>query len=229
MYYSGTKSRAFRKNCGSSDSCGHTGFSERYSGNHCSVSYRNCIDSVFLIHGNSLYRNLVAAMPKYSQKRNFVVIGRAIQFQISRYVFLITIINALLGLATALVLMVLGVQDPFLWGALAMLFNYIPYIGPFAVTILLTFVGFTEFGSGMEALKLPVVFMILNNLECQFLTPMVLGKKFKVNPLIVVLWLLVVGWMWGVTGMILAVPLLVSVKVLVSQLEGMRHWRKVLS
>lgn len=183
----------------------------------------------FLIHGNGFYRNVIRALPSYSQKKTLVVIGRAIQFQISHYVFVISCINFLLGLATTVVLYLLGVEDPILWGALATIFNYVPYVGPLVVTILLTLVGFTQFDSAWQAVQVPIAFTILNNLECQFVTPMILGARFKVNPLIVVLWLLIVGWMWGVTGMILAVPMLVSMKIIVSQMNSMKHWRKLLS
>lgn len=183
----------------------------------------------FLIHGNALYRNFVAAMPNFSKKRSLVVIGRSIQFEISRYVFIISIINLCLGAATAGVLYYLGVEDALLWGALATLFNYVPYIGPFAMTILLTMVGYVQYGSGIEIFKIPLVFTILNNIECQFVTPTILGSRFKVNPLIVVLWLLIVGWMWGVAGMILAVPILVSFKILVKHAKNLTYWRYILN
>lgn len=183
----------------------------------------------FLIHGNDLYRNCVAALSGFARKRCLVVIGRSIQFEISRYVFIISLINLSLGAATAAVLYFLGVEDALLWGALATLFNYVPYIGPFAMTILLTMVGYVQYGSGIEIFKIPIAFTILNNIECQFVTPTILGGRFKVNPLIVVLWLLIVGWMWGVAGMILAVPILVSFKILVKHAKSLSYWRSLLS
>lgn len=183
----------------------------------------------FLTHGQSLYRNVVAALPSFKQRRTFVTIGKSIQLDVSYYVLIISLINTGLGVAVAGALYLLGLEDALLWGAMAGLFNFIPYLGLGVMGVILMGVGLIQFGSSWQAVYPVMAFLVLNGIESQGVTPTILGQRFKINPLIVILWLFLFGWLLGVIGMILAVPILVSCKIASAHLPGLRRCQKLLS
>lgn len=183
----------------------------------------------FLVFGDELIRNMVRAQETFSEKKTTVKIFQAIQDDISRYVMVISIINTCLGVATAGVMYLLGVEDALLWGTLATLLNFAPYVGPFVMTIILTGVGLVEFNSFTQVLMVPGAFLILNFMECQFITPTALGQRFNMNPLLVVLWMFAWGWLWGAIGMLIAIPLLVCFKIMAIHLDLIGSWVLVLN
>ena len=182
----------------------------------------------FLVFGDELMRNVVRAQNTFSEKKTTVIMFQTVQDDISRYVLVISIINLGLGVATAGVLTVIGVEDALLWGTLATILNFAPYVGPFILSVILTGVGFVEFDSLAEVLMVPGLFLILNFFECQFITPTVLGQRFNMNPLLVVLWMFAWGWLWGAVGMLIAIPLLMCFKILAIHLDWVGSWIKVL-
>lgn len=182
----------------------------------------------FLVYGEGLFRKLIEIRPAMSEKRLAVVIVRTIQTDVSHYVMTVAIINAGLGTATGMALWALGVRDPALWGALVALLNFAPYLGPLVAAIILTFVGGIQFGITGYALLVPLTFLSLNFLECQLVTPTALGYRLHLNPLVVFVWLISWGWMWGAAGMLIGVPLLVCCKIIVSQLHSFDPWIELL-
>ncbi|SNY54721.1 Predicted PurR-regulated permease PerM [Arsukibacterium tuosuense] len=184
---------------------------------------------LFLVFGGTLLRNIVRGASTLHEKKNLVKMYQTIEHDISRYVLVIAVINTMLGVATFAVLSMLGVADPLLWGVLATVLNFAPYLGPFILTVLLTAVGFVEFQSPGQALLVPTAFLILNVIESQLVTPMALGKRFNMNPLLVVIWMFVWGWIWGAVGVLIAIPLLVCLKIIASHFELLPYWRILLS
>jgi predicted PurR-regulated permease PerM len=182
----------------------------------------------FLVFGEELMRHVVRARKTFTDKKSTVVVFQAIQNDISHYVLVISLINAGLGLITAAAMHKLGVEDPLLWGALATLLNFAPYVGPMLLMIVLTGVGFIEFSSWESVVLVPGVYMVLNFIECQFITPTLLGQRFNMNPLLVVLWMFAWGWLWGAVGMLIAIPLLVCGRILCTHLNLMGRWIGVL-
>ena len=183
----------------------------------------------FLVFGGTLLRNMLRVRTSLHEKKNLVKMYQTIENDISRYVLVISIINIMLGVATFTVLSVIGVADPLLWGVLATILNFAPYLGPFVLTILLTAVGFIEYDTPAQMLLVPAAFLILNIIESQLVTPTVLGKRFNMNPLLVVIWMFIWGWIWGVVGVLIAIPLLVCLKIIAFHLDIMPNWLLLLN
>ena len=180
----------------------------------------------FMAFGEDLLRRFVSVVPGWHQKRVTVDILRSIQADISRYMLTITVINMLLGGATGAALYWIGLdlQDAMLWGVVVGILNYAPYLGPLVGMIALTVVGMVEFDTLSWALLPPAAMLALHVLESQFITPLVLGARMAVSPVILMLWLFLWGWMWGIAGLLLAVPMLVAFKIYCSRVDGMRGW-----
>jgi len=175
---------------------------------------------LFLLHGDALLRKFVTLAPHLRAKRELVEATRHAQTELSMYVITITLINAGLGLATAGTLWLLHVPDPLLWGGIAAVLNYAPFIGPTLTAIALTVVGFGQFNTPALALAPPAAFLGLHLLEGQLLTPHLVGRRLALDPVVVFLALIALGWMWGVAGLLLAVPLLTCAKIIAERVEN---------
>lgn len=178
-----------------------------------------------LIFGPRLYDSYLDIFLSGADKRRQVelVVGK-VQKELSRYIITVTIINIGLGTVTASVFWLMGVNDALLWGSLIALLNFAPYVGPIIAIIILSLAGISQYGMDLVSLVPAAVFLGINLLEAQFITPAVLGRNMRLNPLILILWLLIWGWLWGPAGVLLAVPLLVCMKLAAGQLNMLRHW-----
>jgi predicted PurR-regulated permease PerM len=180
----------------------------------------------FMVYGEDLLRKFVTVVPGWRQKRITVDILRSIQNDISRYMLTISLINLGVAVATALALYWIGLEpfDALLWGAVAGVLNFAPYVGPLVAALAFVLVGLVEFSSLSQALLVPGVFLLLHLIEGQFVTPLILGRRMAISPVILLLWLFLWGWMWGIAGLLLAVPMLVCFKIYCSRVEGMKGW-----
>lgn len=174
---------------------------------------------LFLLHGDDLLRKFVTLAPHLRAKRGVVEATRHAQSEISTYVLTITLINAGLGLATAGALYFLHVPDPLLWGGIAAILNYAPFIGPLVTAIALLVVGFGEAATPAAALAPPAAFLGLHLIEGQLITPHLVGHRLALDPVMVFLAMLMLGWMWGVAGLLLAVPLLTCAKIVAERID----------
>jgi predicted PurR-regulated permease PerM len=180
----------------------------------------------FMVYGEDLLRRFITVVPGWRQKRITVDILRSIQSDISRYMLTITVINCVLGALTAGALMWIGLSpyDSALWGVVAGVMNFAPYIGPLVAALAFTLVGLVEFDTLGQALLVPGAFLVLHLIEGQLVTPVILGRRMAISPVILMLWLFLWGWMWGIAGLLLAVPMLVCFKIYCSRVEGMKSW-----
>lgn len=183
----------------------------------------------YLAYGEDLMRNIVKARSSFADKKVTVVVFQSIRDDVSMYILVISCINIGLGICTAGALALVGMEDVLLWGALATMLNYAPYVGPLTLAIILTAVGFAEGESLLAMLVAPGVYLSLNLIESQFVTPTVLGNRFDINPLLVVLWMLVWGWLWGAAGMLLAIPILMCFKIMAQHMDIIGPWVEVLN
>ena len=130
----------------------------------------------------------------------------------STYLGTITLINVGLGALTAVVLWRLDMPSPVMWGGIVAVLNYIPYLGPIASALLLFLGGLMIFPDVWGALLPPAVFISLHLVEANFFTPMVVGHRLTISPLSILISLSFWSWVWGTTGALLAVPLLIIMK-----------------
>lgn len=169
--------------------------------------------------GEELIQNLMKTWSERSHRIAFLRITQESQYQISGYLLLITIINIGLGIITALGMWAIGMPTPLLWGASAFLLNYIPYIGPLINMVLVTFVGLITFDHLSTAFLPPLIILVLNIIEGQFVQPLFVGKMFTINPVFVFISVAFWGWLWGVAGMFMAVPLLMILNIFIIKMR----------
>lgn len=184
----------------------------------------------FLVFGENLQRQAIAQLRNRKHKRLCIDILRTIESDLSTYVLTISGINLLLGLILTGALFWLGldIMDALLWGTVAALLNFIPYVGPLSGVILLALVGVVAFDRPGQMVIPPLMYLLLHVTESQLVTPIVLGKRMAISPLIMLLWLMLWGWLWGIPGLLLAVPMLVSCKIVAERVDGWKGWAKVI-
>ena len=168
---------------------------------------------LLLASGDLFLQKLVHVMPTLHDKKRAVEISREIQQNISNYLFSVSLINVALGGLVSGGLYWLGVPNAVMWGMLAALLNFVPYFGPVAGVILLGVVGLLTFDTLLLGLLPPAWYLLLHLLEANLITPVVLGRRFTLNPVVIFVSLIFWTWLWGVPGALLSVPILVSIKV----------------
>ncbi|MFT7185428.1 MAG: putative PurR-regulated permease PerM [Pseudohongiellaceae bacterium] len=171
-----------------------------------------------LIFGPALFEAFIQCLPSSEKKERAMHLVDSIQKELSRYIITVSTINVVLGFATAAALHIVGMEDALLWGALVGLLNFMPYLGAAIGVVILMLASVVQYGLGLGMLIPVGIYLTLNLIESQFITPTILGHRMKINPLVVILWLLICAWFWGVIGVLLAVPLLVCIKLILVQL-----------
>jgi predicted PurR-regulated permease PerM len=169
--------------------------------------------------GDRLYRNVVNALPHFREQRQAVLIAHEVESAITAYLATITIINMLLGIVVGGAMYLLGMPNPVLWGVMAGVNNYVPYLGPAITAAVLGFVALLSYPTVAEALLVPGVFLVITSLEGYVITPMAVGHRLTLNPMLIMLSLLFWFWMWGVVGALLTVPALVCLKVILERVD----------
>lgn len=185
----------------------------------------------FMVYGERIQRNGIAMLSSRSQKRVTLEILQAIEQEVSRYVLTISAINATLGAVFAACLHFFAdmpLDDALLWGTMVALLNFAPYVGPLIGLVVMVAVGFLAYEETWQALLPAAMFLGLQTLEGHFITPVVLGSRMALSPLILILALMLFGWLWGIIGLLLAVPLLVCTKLVLARIEGMEGWARLL-
>jgi predicted PurR-regulated permease PerM len=182
-----------------------------------------------LVYDQVFIAKLVKLLPTLSDKKTAVGIAQDIESQVSRYLFTITAINACLGLAVGTAVGLLGLRNPLMWGVMVALLNFVPYLGALTGIICMTIGAALSFDSLGYALIFPAVYLAFGTLEGSFITPWIMGRSLTLNPVIILLSLTFWGWMWGIVGIILAVPILAAFKIFCAHIKPMEPLAEFLS
>ena len=175
-----------------------------------------------LASGDTLLRQAVSIAPRLSDKRRVVEIARDTEDDISYYLLTVSLINAGLGIAVGVAMYVLGMPNAILWGVMAGIFNFVPFLGAVAGIAIVGLVALLTFDQLWSILLPPLSYLFLTSFEAQFVTPALLARRLTLNPVAVFLALIVWTWLWGVAGALLAVPLLATFKICCDHIEPLQ-------
>ena len=172
-----------------------------------------------LISGDTFLRRVVEILPRFSDKRQAVEIAQQVEHDMSIYLVTITCMNIAVGIATGTVMWICGLGDPVLWGSVAFLLNYVVILGPLTGVVMFVFVGLLSFDSLIWAILPAALYLTIHVMEGEVITPMLLARRFTLNPVMVILSLIAWFWMWSVPGAILAVPILAITKIICDRIR----------
>jgi predicted PurR-regulated permease PerM len=173
----------------------------------------------FMASSESLLRRFVEILPHFDDKRRAVSIVTEIEDNISQYLLTISTMNALVGLLNGVAVWLLGMPDPLLFGTLAFLLNYIPVLGPVTGVVIFFFVGIFTFPSIWQAFIPAAIYLGVHILEGETITPMLLARRFTLNPVMVISSLMFWDWLWGIPGALLSTPLLAVAKIVCDHID----------
>ena len=180
-----------------------------------------------LASGDMFYEKIVYVLPTFKDKRRAVQIAYDIERKLSRYLFTIVVINTCLGLLVGVAMWWLGMPSPALFGILAFLLNFIPYVGSIIGMAVALIVAIVSLDTLNQALVVTGVYFILTSLEGQLITPYFVGRSLRLNTVVVFLSVTLFAWLWSVVGMLVATPLLVAVRTFaehIPELENFGHF-----
>jgi predicted PurR-regulated permease PerM len=179
-------------------------------------------DEVFLA-------KVIKMMPTLEDKKRAVSIAHEIESHVSRYLLTTTLINMGLGLSVGIAVYFLGLSNAIMWGVLVAVLNFVPYLGALTGILCMTVGAVLSFESLSYALVFPAAYLIIATIEGNFITPYVMGRSLTLNPVIILLSLTFWGWMWGIAGVILAVPILAAFKIFCAHIKEMEPVAEFLS
>jgi len=185
---------------------------------------------LFLLSSGTLfYEKLIAIMPTLSDKKKALRVVYDIESEVSRYLLTITAINIAMGAVVAVAMAATGMPNPVLWGVAAAILNFIPYLGALAGLAMISIVSLLSFSTLGQAIVPPLLYLVCHIVEGQFLTPIIVGRRLELNSVAILITLAVWGWLWGIVGAVLAVPLLVCIKVFCDNFEELAGFGEFLS
>lgn len=184
----------------------------------------------FLLAYNGVFLGKVVKMlPTLKDKKRAVSILQEVERHVSRYLLTVTLINVCLGIAVGTTVGLLGLQNPIMWGVLVAVLNFVPYLGALTGIICMTIGAVLSFPSLGYAMAFPAAYLVLATIEGNLITPWVMGRSLTLNPVLILLSIAFWGWLWGIAGVILAVPILAAFKIFCAHIEQMEPVAEFLS
>jgi len=192
-----------------------------YTANLLFIGLEMLVLLYFILACPGFFTRVLTLTLQLQGKNEATNIAREIEQQISRYLSTVTLIYAADGIVVALAMLLAGMPHPILWGVLAALAHFVPYLGAITLALALGLVSSMTFDAVPRALVPPLLYIAIDFLEGNFITPMIVGQRFTLNLIIVFLSVLFWGWMWGVAGALLAVPILMTFKIFCDHIESL--------
>jgi predicted PurR-regulated permease PerM len=163
-------------------------------------------------------RHLLQGRARFGTSRKAARAMREVQDRVAAYILTISLINVCVGLIVALGAWALGVKAPIMWGGLAAILNFLPYVGPLAMAALLALFGISTAETLWLGLIPALCYLALHAVESNVITPAILGARFTMNPVMILIALSYFSWIWGIAGALLSVPILLTLTALVDHL-----------
>lgn len=182
-----------------------------------------------MVSSDDFLRAAVESVPRLREKKYIVEAVRRLEHDVSHYLVLRTIINVGLGITVWGALYLMEMPNPLTWGILAAVFNYIPYVGAFAIGSAASLIALITFDSPMDAVLIGIIFVVLNTLEGFVVCPLVFGRHLRLNPVVVMVGLTFWAWIWGLAGAIMAVPLMVCLRIACEYIDGLEWFGRLLA
>lgn len=186
--------------------------------------------SFFLLTSRDMFvRKIVRVLPTLSDQKKALYVAYDIERDVSQYLLTVALINTVLGCVIAGLFWMFGMPNPILWGVIAGLLNFLPYIGSLVGVTITAAVALITFPTLGEALIIPGLYMGVTVLEGQFLTPMIMGRRFSMNTVVILLSIAFWGFLWGAIGVLIAVPILIIMKAVCDRVDGLSSIGEFLS
>ena len=186
--------------------------------------------TLFLLAGGPpMLARMTSAFASDIKSAHIIAVIEKVRGEVGRFYATTALINIGLGLATAFAMMLCGMPNPFLWGTMAALLNFIPYAGSTTTLIVLTIVAFISFDNLARVIAVAGCYLAIGTIEGQVVQPLLVGRRLQLNPMLVFLGLWFGGLFWGIAGIVLATPTLVAIKVVATNAAGGRPLLEFLS
>lgn len=182
-----------------------------------------------LVSGEQLVRNLVAQLPSRDRRRKVLRVIRDSQQEIARYLVVITVSNSAVGFVTGLLLWWLGLPSPVVWGVIAAVLRFVPYLGVLVTTILLAIISAISMQDPLVMFVAPLGYLVLSSFVGFVLEPYIHGYRMAINPIVIFVGIFFWGWLWGAIGVLLAVPLMTVIMVVLRQIDSLRPVYRVIA
>ncbi len=186
--------------------------------------------SLFMLASGTMFQEkLIAVMPRLRDKKRALSVANSVESSVSSYLMTVTLINLALGVVITIALSLIGTPNAILWGAVAALLNFLPFAGAFIGAGLLAIVSLGTYDTLSAALVPPAIYLVCTTLEGNFITPAIVGRRLQLNIVAVFTAVVVWGWLWGIGGALMAVPILLVVKVLCDHIDSWKAFGEFLS
>jgi predicted PurR-regulated permease PerM len=184
---------------------------------------------LLLASGDLFLRKAITILPRLEDKVAAVDLSRELEQNISSYLLTVSLINLGLGVVVGVCMHWLEMPNPYLWGMMVAILNFVPYLGPLASIFILTLAAYVTFDDLGRALLVGGVYFGVNALESYFVTPAILGRRMSMNPVAIFIAMMFFGWAWGIYGLLLAVPILAMIKQLCEHVEPLNAVSELIS
>jgi predicted PurR-regulated permease PerM len=175
---------------------------------------------IFFLSGRrQLKQRLTLSFPDRKSRLRTLKAISEIETSLTTYLTSMALINLVVGTATAATVFLLGIKNPFMWGLAAFICNFIPYVGPLILALVFALVGLLTFENLLQAMLLPMIYLLIVFVETQFATPAVMSRRLEMNSFLVFVGVVFWSWMWGLAGAFLALPLLIMGNAVLRQMQ----------